>query len=199
MEKSVGLKKVERDVDVEIVLVIVMMATRRDRHQLWASFHIRRAFTFPSLPHHHFPPLPYQGNPGSIIFRRAAVISLFYQERNSGIFKTKSLHSILQCCISKSRQSQNALFYYVLQLERNSPFFTRRSLKDLHVTHKMFSFGNLMLLTGSRLLKLLVTTKCVSNRIFVYLLLFNFLLLQKTIPTSSWESYNDKKPMKSRF
>ena len=185
MERSAGLKKVEVGVDVEIVLVIVMMATRRDRHQLWASFHIRRAFTFPSLPRHHFPPLPYQENPGSIIFRRAAVISLFYQERNSGIFKTKSLHSILQCCISKSRQSQNALFYYVLQLERNSPFFTRRSLKDLHVTHKMFSFGNLMLLTGSRLLKLLVTTKCVSNRIFVYLLLFNFLLLQKTIPTSS--------------
>ena len=34
MESSVGLKKVEVGVDVEIVLVIVMMATRRDRHQL---------------------------------------------------------------------------------------------------------------------------------------------------------------------
>ena len=34
MESSVGLKQVELGVDVEIVLVIVMMATRRDRHQL---------------------------------------------------------------------------------------------------------------------------------------------------------------------
>ena len=74
---------------------------------------------FPSLPHHHFPPLPYQENRGSIIFRRTTVISLFYQERNSGIFRTKSLHSILQCYIS------------------------RRSLKDLHVNHNMFSFRNL--------------------------------------------------------
>ena len=45
--------------------------------------------------------------------------------------------------------------------------------------------SQLMLLTGSRLLKLLKTTKCTSTRIFVYLFLFNFLLLTKTIPTSS--------------
>ena len=42
-----------------------------------------------------------------------------------------------------------------------------------------------MLLIGSRLLKLLVTTKCISTRNFVYLFLFNFLLLQQTNSTSS--------------
>ena len=42
-----------------------------------------------------------------------------------------------------------------------------------------------IMLTGSRLLKLLKTTKCISTRIFVCLFLFNFFLLQKTIPTSS--------------
>ena len=45
--------------------------------------------------------------------------------------------------------------------------------------------SQLLLLTGSRLLKLLKTTKCISTRIFVCLFLFNFLLLQKTIATSS--------------
>ena len=45
--------------------------------------------------------------------------------------------------------------------------------------------SQLLLLTGSRLLKLLLTTKCISTRIFVCLFLFNFLLLKKTIPTSS--------------
>ena len=45
--------------------------------------------------------------------------------------------------------------------------------------------SQLMLLTGSRLLKLLKTTKCISTRIFVCLFLFNFLLLQNTIPTST--------------
>ena len=39
--------------------------------------------------------------------------------------------------------------------------------------------SQLLLLTGSRLLKLLLTTKCISTRIFVCLFLFNFLLLQK--------------------
>ena len=34
MERSAGLKKVEVGVEVEIVLVVLMMATRRDRHQL---------------------------------------------------------------------------------------------------------------------------------------------------------------------
>ena len=48
--------------------------------------------------------------------------------------------------------------------------------------------SQLMLLIGSRLLKLLVTTKCISTRIFVYLFLFNFLLLQQTNSTSSRKS-----------
>ena len=46
-----------------------------------------------------------------------------------------------------------------------------------------------MLLIGSRLLKLLVTTKCISTRIVVYLFLFNFLLLQQTNSTSSKENF----------
>ena len=45
-----------------------------------------------------------------------------------------------------------------------------------------------MLFIGSRLLKLLVTTKCISTRIFVYFFLFNFLLLQQTNSTSSRKS-----------
>ena len=53
--------------------------------------------------------------------------------------------------------------------------------------------SQLLLLTGSRLLKLLLTTKCISTRIFVCLFLFNFLLLQKTIPTSSFFLWVPKK------
>ena len=49
--------------------------------------------------------------------------------------------------------------------------------------------SQLMLLIGSRLLKLLVTTKCISARIVVYLFLFNLLLLQQTNSTSSKENF----------
>ena len=61
--------------------------------------------------------------------------------------------------------------------------------KKVKVKFSLFTFNfccvnccntsQLLLLTGSRLLKLLKTTICISTRIFVYLLLFNFLLLQK--------------------
>ena len=137
MESSVGLKQVELGVDVEIVLVIVMMATRRDRHQLWASFHIRRAFTFPSLPHHHFPPLPYQENPGSIIFSRSAVISLFLPgEKFWNIQKQDSpLHITMLSIISE----RPLLLRF--SIEKEFTIFHKRSLKDLHVNHNMFSFG----------------------------------------------------------
>ena len=49
--------------------------------------------------------------------------------------------------------------------------------------------SQLMLLIGSRLLKVLVTTKGISTRIIVYLFLFNLLLLQQTNSTSSKENF----------
>ena len=53
-----------------------------------------------------------------------------------------------------------------------------------------FNTSHLMLLIGSRLLKLLVTMKCISTRI---LFLFNFLLLQQRKSTSSKSKMSHKR------
>ena len=82
-----------------------------------------------------------------------------------------------------------------LALRRSPPFKNSRRgwdslfCKKVKVEVSLFTFNfccvnccntsQLLLLTGSRLLKLLLTTKCISTRIFVCLFLFNFLLLQR--------------------